>query len=695
MADAARTPLRQGEAASVPSPHPSGPKPQNSSVASDWAMRSGTAEGGPTIPLNSAERDGSVMVAPFRIEGAATEAILTADWLVWGKIETNKTGVNLAAKPLRPGRQQTGCVPICEIIAVHHLPSKPAPGTFAALAGCCAPDCVEGEADQVFVNPYGGKRMALNIWLSKVAPLFELAGIQCHVIQTQRAGHARDHMAQATAEELNGYDGVVVVGGDGLFNEVLNGLLWNGVMPSHMQQPTSPSDPASPGGLSPKTRAAYKSVVNVAAARRLRIGVIPAGSTDTISYSANGTRSQQAAALHVVVGDRLPLDVACMQTATGVTRYAASFCGYGFYGEVMKMSESYRWMGPARYDFAGTLTFLRNRSFEARISFLPRDQTSIHGPSYPSLDSSYRTLGASTVCRVGCCVCQTAQAQAALSRANSRGLLPNTLSAAATKLENLQMLSGNGTHPATAWSSASTPQAAAVAAPAPVLPGGVLGLGKNTSYTALKDSPSVSIDAMETEAEPSSPTTPANRAAEERGSLMRTASGRRAAADSIAPPLVRGSSSRPSPSSAAANVANATAPSTVVEVVGPAAGPEQMRTIQGKFMSVGAALMTCRNDRAPMGVSTHAHLGDGYLDLILIKECSRLQQFRQLLRIASKNADPFDFHYVEVHKTQAFHFQPVGRESAWNCDGELLPDNDVYVHVHHGLVSLFARGPEE
>lgn len=34
---------------------------------------------------------------------------------------------------------------------------------------------------------------------------------------------------------------------------------------------------------------------------------------------------------------------------------------YGFYGDVITESEKYRWMGPKRYDYAGTRVFLKHR----------------------------------------------------------------------------------------------------------------------------------------------------------------------------------------------------------------------------------------------------------------------------------------------------------------------------------------------
>lgn len=37
------------------------------------------------------------------------------------------------------------------------------------------------------------------------------------------------------------------------------------------------------------------------------------------------------------------------------------FDRYGFYGDVMRESEELRWMGPARYDIAGCMVFLKHK----------------------------------------------------------------------------------------------------------------------------------------------------------------------------------------------------------------------------------------------------------------------------------------------------------------------------------------------
>lgn len=43
---------------------------------------------------------------------------------------------------------------------------------------------------------------------------------------------------------------------------------------------------------------------------------------------------------------------------------------------------------------------------------------------------------------------------------------------------------------------------------------------------------------------------------------------------------------------------------------------------------------------------------------------------------------------------EAVDLRPVGKESCWNADGELLPHNRITARVHRGLADVFARGIE-
>ncbi|MEQ2295173.1 hypothetical protein AMECASPLE_011387 [Ameca splendens] len=131
----------------------------------------------------------------------------------------------------------------------------------------------------VYINPYGGKRQAKHIFEQKVAPLFAQAGISTHVIVTDYANHARDHLR--TDAEINKFDGVVCVGGDGMFSEIIHGLVWRTQIDCGVD-PNCPDETLSPCSL--------------------RIGIIPAGSTDCICFATVGTNDPITSALHIIVG---------------------------------------------------------------------------------------------------------------------------------------------------------------------------------------------------------------------------------------------------------------------------------------------------------------------------------------------------------------------------------------------------------
>ncbi|XP_077452057.1 ceramide kinase-like [Stigmatopora argus] len=222
----------------------------------------------------------------------------------------------------------------------------------------------------VYINPYGGKRQAKRIYQQKVAPLFALAGIGTHVMVTEYANHARDHLREEA--ELNKYDGVVCVGGDGMFSEMVHGLVWR-----------TQNDAGIDVNASEQTLVACP----------LRIGIIPAGSTDCICFATVGTNDPVTSALHIILGDSQPMDVCSVHHDDTFLRYSVSLLGYGFYGDVLTDSERKRWMGPARYNLAGLKMFLTHHHYEGTVSYLPAG-SSVGAPR----DTSR--------CRSGCLVCQ-------------------------------------------------------------------------------------------------------------------------------------------------------------------------------------------------------------------------------------------------------------------------------------------------
>jgi ceramide kinase len=117
-------------------------------------------------------------------------------------------------------------------------------------------------------------------------PLFEEANIIVNTIYTERANHARDYINE---ESLDKYDGLVCVGGDGMFSELCHGLLLKMTQQSKLDM----NDP------------------NVKLVRpNLRIGVIPAGSTDAVVFGTTGHNDPITSTLQIIAGESLLIDLA-------------------------------------------------------------------------------------------------------------------------------------------------------------------------------------------------------------------------------------------------------------------------------------------------------------------------------------------------------------------------------------------------
>jgi hypothetical protein len=112
-----------------------------------------------------------------------------------------------------------------------------APGDMDA-GGCCAvPGPRNPPAESVFslpprrrvpvrqiyliVNPYGGKGKGRRI-LQAAREEFQKLGVAVSVLETTHRRHAEEY---ANSVPFVGFDALCAIGGDGTFNEVVNGLL--------------------------------------------------------------------------------------------------------------------------------------------------------------------------------------------------------------------------------------------------------------------------------------------------------------------------------------------------------------------------------------------------------------------------------------------------------------------------------------
>ncbi|CAL1678810.1 unnamed protein product [Lasius platythorax] len=367
----------------------------------------------------------------------------------------------------------------------------------------------------LFINPIGGKKKGVKIWEKDVQPLMTIAGIETKMMVTERAGHIRDILLTADLSDLHA---VVCIGGDGTFAEVFNGLILRAIK----DQQIDPNDPdvRLPSPVLP-------------------VGVIPSGSTDTVAYSLHGTTDVQTAAIHIIFGDSIGLDISSIHSNRTLLRLYASVLSYGYLGDVIRDSEKFRWMGPHRYDWSGFKKIIANKGYEGEIELLS-------DPCHPA---------SSTRCMKNCSRC-------------------------------LQHM-----------------------------------------HNSIPD-------------------------------------------EEIA----------------------------------------RWVTVSGKFFMVNGANVSCACSRSPMGFSPHCHIGDGCVDVILIRHTSLINNIRLLLRLCSKRKTLYELPFVEVYRAREFTFRALptlqfenevnqvrsnSRLSVWNCDGEVVDNTNVKIRVHCQLLKVYTRRAQE
>jgi len=136
----------------------------------------------------------------------------------------------------------------------------------------------------------------------------------------------------------------------------------------------------------------------------------------------------------------------------------------------------------------------------------------------------------------------------------------------------------------------------------------------------------------------------------------------------------------------------------------------EWKTCHGKFFMINGANVSCACSRSPNGISPYCHLGDGCVDVLIIKHTNMLNNLRLLLRLSSKEKNVIDLPFVEVHRAREFTFQAlppavshpefhpprvVPGVSVWNCDGEVQLETNIRIRVHCQLLQVFTRRSQE
>jgi len=198
------------------------------------------------------------------------------------------------------------------------------------------------------VNPKSGKGRALKIFEHCVKPLLTESETNFELQITQHANHALELMRDM--EEITQYRGVVVVSGDGLLYEVVNGL-------------TKRNDTLTSGRIP------------------IALGIIPGGSGNGLAHAVNqaflfGIKSVDPVfdcTLHTTRGRPAPMDLIKVTTLKNIY-YSFLSLGWGLMADIDIESERLRILGEPRFTIWALVRSFALRKYHAKLSYLPAEQ---------------------------------------------------------------------------------------------------------------------------------------------------------------------------------------------------------------------------------------------------------------------------------------------------------------------------------
>ncbi|XP_034053109.1 sphingosine kinase 2 [Gymnodraco acuticeps] len=206
----------------------------------------------------------------------------------------------------------------------------------------------------LLVNPFSGRGQAMQWCQTHILPMIREANISYNLIQTERQNHARELIREISLPE---WDGIIIISGDGLLHEVINGL---------MERPDWEQAIKTP------------------------VGILPCGSGNALAGSINHHAGYDMCLREPLLlnccfllcrGGVRPMDVISVTTSPppsvnsrpAAPRRLFSFLSvaWGFVSDVDIESERYRGLGSARFTLGTLVRIASLRSYKGRLSYLP------------------------------------------------------------------------------------------------------------------------------------------------------------------------------------------------------------------------------------------------------------------------------------------------------------------------------------
>lgn len=307
--------------------------------------------------------------------GSGSEPVTLCYADLLGAVVDRKSGsVRLVHCPPRQGNSQSGRLRQDLVLQIVAPGASGQQSPEAQLASSDAnPElwkCVEGWAAKVnerclvsvgqrrllvFINPTSGNRKAQQIW-GDVRRLWEsLPWIAFEEVVTSYAGEASERCKDSS---VLSYNGLVIVSGDGLVHEVLNGLA---------------------------------SRPDAAQALRVPVAHIPAGSGNglakSVLASSNEGYGTMEAAFAIAKGYKSPLHLMQIQQQGEPVRTSFLSLSGAIVSDIDIESEKLRCIGPARFTVWALYRAMRPRPLHAELIYWPANAASSPPVAAPDIST--------------------------------------------------------------------------------------------------------------------------------------------------------------------------------------------------------------------------------------------------------------------------------------------------------------------
>ena len=175
------------------------------------------------------------------------------------------------------------------------------------------------------VNPISGLKKSLKVYY-KAKKYFKKSNFYLSLFVSEYPNHIKDYVSKI---DKNTFDRLIIFGGDGTINEVVNGLLDSNNL------------------------------------QNFKLGIVPTGSGNSVAHDTGLLDIEDA--IQRCAGDvTMKMDVNLVDFDS-FSRLSVSVLGWGMFSFGNKRAEKLRLLGPTRYDVASIITLLENKIHKAEI----------------------------------------------------------------------------------------------------------------------------------------------------------------------------------------------------------------------------------------------------------------------------------------------------------------------------------------